>query len=125
MQSALIWAASALSAITFYVHTFIGGPRVAGPLLRNSDLPKPSKWLNYYCWHIVTIYLVFMGGGYAFVAIHPERPDLAVFLSTLNVFLSLLSVAVAKKGNINPLYFPSTTLFASVSCCGFLGLILN
>lgn len=125
MQSAFIWAAAAISALAFYVHTFIGGPRVAGPLLRNLDLPKASKWLNYYCWHIVTIYLVFMGGGYAFVALHPDRPDLAIFLSTLNLFLAILSVVVARKGKINPLYFPSTTLFALVSGCGFMWLVLR
>jgi hypothetical protein len=120
MRSAFIWMATFLSLLTFYIHTFIGGPRVAGPLLKNLDLPKASKWLNYYCWHVVTIYLVFMTGGFAFVALHPARPDLAVFLSILNFFLSILSAFVARKGGINPIYFPSTTLFALVSGCGFL-----
>lgn len=125
MQSALLWIAVAISLITFYIHTFIGGPRVAGPLLSNKDLPKASKWLNYYCWHIVTIYLLFMGGGYAFVALNPEKPELVWFLTILNVQFSILSSVVALKGRINPLRFPSTSLFALLSLIGIFWLLLK
>ena len=124
MQVSLFWAAAIMSIITFAVHTFIGGPRVAVPLLANTSLPKASKWLNYYCWHITTIYTLFMGGAYAFVALHPERPELVVFLTILNAALSLLSVVVALKGEINPFRFPSTSLFATVAFLGLLGLFL-
>jgi hypothetical protein len=125
MMVSLYWAAAIMSLFTFSVHTFIGGPRVAAPLLTNSRLPEASKWLNYYCWHITTIYTLFMGGAYAFVAIHPDRPELVIFLTFLNAALSLLSVAVALKGGINPFRFPSTSLFASVALLGLLGLLLN
>jgi hypothetical protein len=37
MQVYLLWAAAVMSIITFAVHTFIGGPRVAGPLLANTE----------------------------------------------------------------------------------------
>jgi len=125
MYNFLIWVAVALSLIAFYVHTFIGGPRVAAPLLMNKDLPKASKWLNYYCWHIVTIYLLLMGGGYAFVALHPDKPELVVFLTVLNVHFAVLSVVVALKGKINPLRFPSTTLFTLLSLVGIFWLTLK
>lgn len=125
MHEILLWVAAFICMVTFYVHTFIGGPRVAGPLLKNKDLPVASKWLNYYCWHIVTIYLFFMGGAYAYVAWYPDRPELVVFLTLLNTSLSILSIAVATKGKINPLRFPSTTLFALVAVCGFGWLIIR
>lgn len=125
MQVAFFWAATIISVVTFFVHTFIGGPRVAVPLLENSSLPKASKWLNYYCWHITTLYTLFMGAAYAFVALHPDRPELAVFLTVLNTALSLLSVAVALKGGVNPFRFPSTSLFATVAMLGLLGLLFN
>lgn len=124
MQVTLFWAATLMSVVTFAVHTFIGSPIVAGPLLADRSLPKPSKWLNYYCWHITTVYTLFMGGAYAYVALHPDRPELVVFMTVLNAALSLLSVAVALKGNINPLRFPSTSLFASVAILGFIGLMV-
>jgi hypothetical protein len=125
MQVSLFWAAAMMSVVTFAIHTFIGGPRVAVPLLANTTLPKASKWLNYYCWHITTIYTLLMGTAYAYVALHPDRPELVVFLTLLNAMLSLLSVVVARMGGINPLRFPSTSLFATVSLLGLLGLLVN
>ncbi|AGF78013.1 hypothetical protein UWK_01453 [Desulfocapsa sulfexigens DSM 10523] len=123
MQAYFLWAATIMSAITFSVHTFVGGPRVAEPLLANSDLPTASKWLNYYCWHVTTILTFTMGGGYAYVALNPDRPELAVFLTIVTGASSLLSAAVARKGNINPFRFPSTWLFATVSLLGLAGLL--
>jgi len=112
-----------MSGVTFAVHTFLGRSRVAVPLLADTHLPIASKWLNYYCWHITTIYTFVMGGGYAYVAINPEKIELVVFLSILNVSFAILSAAVAMKGRINPFRFPSTSLFASVSILGILSLI--
>ncbi|MFV1975623.1 MAG: hypothetical protein ACC651_07715 [Candidatus Scalindua sp.] len=125
MQVLFFWAASVMSLITFAVHTFIGGPVVAGPLLKNSGLPKASKWLNYYTWHVTTIFTFTMGGAYAYVALNPDRPELVIYLSVVTAALSLLSAAVALKGNINPFRFPSTSLFATVSLLGLIGILVE
>ncbi|MBL1142133.1 MAG: hypothetical protein HND53_08910 [Proteobacteria bacterium] len=125
MQVTLLWAATFTSFVTFAIHTFVGGRRVAKPFLKDRSLPLASKWLNYYCWHITTVYTFSMGFAYAFVALNPDRPDLVVFLSVLNCALAILSVAVALKGNINPFRFPSTSLFASVSLFGVLSLFVS
>jgi hypothetical protein len=124
MQVYLLWAAAVMSVITFAVHTFIGGPVVAKPLLENTNLPKASKWLNYYTWHVTTIFTLSMGGAYVYVALHPNRPELVVFLTVITGVLSVLSGAVAIKGNINPFRFPSTSLFASVSLLGLASLLV-
>ncbi len=124
MNVYLLWSAAFMSLVTFAVHTFIGGPRVAGPLLATTHLPPASKWLNYYCWHIVTIFLLAMCMGYTYVAVHTDRPELAVFLTTLSAALSVLSVAVAIKGKINPFRFPSTSLFTLIFLLGAAGLLL-
>ncbi len=73
MQVEILWCAVGMSLVTFGVHTFIGGPKVAVPLLKDTNLPIASKWLNYYCWHITTIYTLLMGGAYAFVALNPNK----------------------------------------------------
>lgn len=125
MQISLLWAAAFMSVVTFAIHTFIGGPRVAAPLLADNSLPKASKWLNYYCWHITTIYTFVMGGAYAYVALNSDKIELVVLLSILNVSFSILSAVVAMKGNINPFRFPSTSLFAAVSILGILSLVLK
>lgn len=123
MDVYFLWAATIMSIVTFAVHTFVGGPVVAKPLLDNANLPKASKWLNYYTWHVTTIFTLFMGGAYAYVALNPDRPELVIFLTAVTAALSILSAAVALKGNINPLRFPSTSLFASVSLLGLAGLL--
>ncbi len=125
MQVILLWAAAVMSMVTFAVHTFIGGPVVAKPLLENTNLPKASKWLNYYTWHVTTIFTLSMGGAYVYVALHPNRPELVVFLTGVTGALSLLSGAVAIKGSINPFRFPSTSLFASVSLLGLASLLVT
>ncbi|MCW8846596.1 MAG: hypothetical protein OQK99_12240 [Gammaproteobacteria bacterium] len=123
MQVTLLWAAAIMSVVTFAVHTFVGGPRVATPLLAETNLPKASKWLNYYCWHITTIYTFSMGGAYAYVALNTEKIEFLVFLSILNGSFAILSAAVAIKGEISPFRFPSTSLFATVSMLGILSLV--
>ena len=125
MQVYFLWAASIMSIVTFAVHTFIGGPVVAAPLLKNNDLPKASKWLNYYTWHVTTIFTFTMGGAYAYVALNPDRLELVVFLTIVTAALSVLSAAVALKGNINPFRFPSTSLFATVSLLGLVGILVE
>lgn len=111
-----------MSGVTFCVHTFVGGPRVAVPLLADTHLPIASKWLNYYCWHVTTIYLLLMSFAFVYVALDPEEIVLVIFLSILNSCLSILSSVVAIKGKINPFKFPSTLLFAIVSVLGFLSI---
>ena len=125
MQIIILWVTVAMSFVTFFVHTFIGSPVVAGPLLKNTSLPIASKWLNYYCWHVTTIYTFLMGGAYAYVALNSDKIELVVFLSILNTALALLSAAVAIKGKINPFRFPSTSLFASVSILGIVSLLVK
>jgi len=125
MQIYLLWLTVIMSLVTFVVHTFIGGPRVAKPLLDNKELPKASKYLNYYTWHITTIFTLVMGGAYAYVALHPNHIELIVFLTVLTGLFSLLSVAIALKGNINPFRFPSTSLFGTVSLLGLASLLVS
>lgn len=115
-------AASLLALVTFGVHTFVGGVFVARPLLASRELTPAGLWLNYYCWHIVTVLLLVMSAGYAWAATRPDALDLAVFLTLLAAILSPLCVWVAIKGRIAPWKFPAASLFALIALAGFLGL---
>ena len=125
MQVYLLWLAVIMSFITFVIHTFVGGPRVAKPLLENTNLPIASKWLNYYTWHITTIFTLLMGGAYAYVALNPDKLELVVFLTILTGSFSLLSIVVAIKGHINPFRLPSTSLFALVCLLGLVSILVS
>lgn len=118
MQVSLLCLGAVVSFITFYVHTFVGGPIVAKPLLENQTLPKASKWLNYYCWHNTTILLLFIGSAFVYSIFHSDALDLIIFVSLLSAALSALSAAVALKASINPFRFPSTSLFATIAAMG-------
>lgn len=115
MQTYLLWAAAALCVVTFFVHVFIGGIHVVRPLLASKDITRASKWLNYYCWHIVSVVILFMAAMLAYASFHGEIFVLVAFMSALSVTLSVLSVLVAMKGGINPFRFPSTSMFTIIS----------
>ncbi|MFZ5617974.1 MAG: hypothetical protein ACOZAA_11730 [Pseudomonadota bacterium] len=123
MQSMLLWGAAAAAFATFAVHTFVGGVYVARPLLADRTLPKASKWLNYYCWHVTTLVILAMCGAFAYAATRPGAADLAAAVTVLAFSFSGLSVGTALKGGINPFRFPSTTLFAVTAALGFAGLV--
>lgn len=119
----MVWLAAGLAALTFLVHTFVGGRVVARPLLADGHLPRASKWLSYYCWHIATVLLAAMAATLALLASGAfpfARGPALLFFGALSALLSVLSVGVAVRGGINPLRFPSTTLFAAiaVTCAG-------
>ena len=111
-----------MSIGTFFVHTFIGGIYVARPLLADKSLPVASKWLNYYCWHVTTIMIVFLGIGFWLCLQDQEISLMIGFLAALATASAILSAAVAIKGQINPLRFPSTSLFAAIAMCGWVAL---
>ncbi len=123
MQIFFLWAAAVAASITFCVHFFVGGVYVAQPLLADTHLPKASKWLNYYCWHVVSILLLTVPGAYAYAALVPGQFALAAYVTLLAALASALSAMVALKGRINPFRFPSTSLLAIVAALGLAGLM--
>lgn len=115
-REVLLWSAAATSALTFAVHLCVGGVRVARPLLADRGLPRASKWLNYYCWHVTTVVIAFKTAALALLAVAPrEETAAAAFLAALSAALSLLSASVALKARIAPWRFPSTSLFAATT----------
>lgn len=121
----MLWLAAALALVTFATHTFVGGVFVARPLLKDTSLPKASKWLNYYCWHVTTMTILALAGAFAYAAQAPDGLDIAAFATLLCAVLSPLSAAVAIRGGINPLRFPSTSLFAATCLAGASALLLG
>lgn len=123
MNTNMLWIAAVVGFITFIVHTFVGGPRVAAPLLQDKSLPKASKWLNYYCWHITTLYTFAIGGVFAYAAMNPNTVELIIFVNLLNTAFAILSITVALKAHINPFRFPSTSLFSALSLFGLMSVV--
>lgn len=114
--------ASVLSLITFGVHTFVGGRFAARPLLAAKDFHKASRWLNYFTWHMATLMLLFMAGGFGVAALYPDALPAAVLLLLMAAAFSPLCVWVALKGGIAPWRFPASWLFALIVIAALWGL---
>ena len=125
MQVYFFWSAAVMSLVTFSVHTFVGERLVVRPLLACAELSKASKWINFFCWHVVTILLLAFGVAYSYSALNPDRLELAVFVTILAALSSILSATVAIKGGINPFRLPSTSLFGIIAVLGFAGLLIG
>ena len=123
MQGILLGAAAVSTLTALVVHTFVGGEFVARPLLADTSLPRASKWVNYYCWHIATVMMVYLATAFAWLAFATAPAAVIAFLSSFTTVLSCLSAAVAMRGGIHPLRLPATSLFALTSILGWLALL--
>ena len=120
------FAVAALATLaTFVVHTFIGGVYAARPLLADGALPRASRWLNYYTWHMATVTLLVMTGGFAWAALRSDAADVATLLMALAAAFSPLCVWVALRGGVAPWRFPASWLFLIILAAGTGGFLLR
>lgn len=112
----MVLAVASLAAfVTFLVHWLVGGVHAARPLLKAKDLTAGSRWLNYFCWHIVTVLLLIMAALLAFGAARRVSADALALVAVIAASISILSIAVTLRARINPLRFPASYLLAIVA----------
>lgn len=114
--------AAVLSLVTFGVHVFVGGIYAVRPLLAARDLSAASRWLNYMCWHMVSVFLFVMATAFAAAGLGRLSADAAALLTILAASFSSVSVAVTLKAGIKPWRFPASYLLAAVAAAGCVGL---
>ncbi|PCI64225.1 MAG: hypothetical protein COB37_02325 [Kordiimonadales bacterium] len=95
-MNTLLIAASVTGFVTFAVHTWVGTPRVAWPIMA-TDLAEPVKCINFGSWHGMTACLFFMASAFAIASIYPEAIELAWFAFLYNVSMLILSVVLVIK----------------------------
>lgn len=116
-------AAAAASFATFAIHTWIGGPAIAKPLLKSNDMHDVAKYTNYYCWHLVTLTLFVMGGSFAWAAVYPDGIELAwvsLLLSTSFLGWNLFLIVWKKQKFME---MPQWILFLAISAFGTAGVM--
>ena len=107
--------------MTWGVHTFMGTPTVAGPLL-DSSMEPVAKYTNYYCWRGVTVVLAAMAGGYLYAALVPAGRDVAVFVTVMSVGFCLLGIGLVIQKKQTTKDMPQWVLFAVISLVAAAGL---
>jgi hypothetical protein len=113
--------AAALSATTWAIHTFVGGPRVAGPLLEASLSPV-VQLTHYYCWHLVTMMLGMMALGFGYAAFAAAGLDVAVFVTALSLGAMVWSMALTLWKRRKVAELPQWILFAAINVFAIAGL---
>ena len=122
MNGFLLLAAVA-SLITFGLHVFAAGPKVAAPLLRAKDIKPVAKYTNYYCWHIVSIVLLAMGGAYFWAAKYPDGLELAVLATAMAFSFMIWGLALIVWKRQPTRFMPQWVLFAVITGLGTAGLV--
>lgn len=115
--------AAGLTLITALIHLFAGGDEVAKPLLGSADMGTVPRLTAYYCWHITSIILVAMAGGFAFVGFHPEETSLAVLLTGLTAAFAALSIVLVVVNRLGLLALPQWIFFTAISLAALFGLL--
>ena len=113
--------AAGLSAMTWAIHTFVGGPRVARPLLE-AEMDRVAMLTNYYCWHLVTITLATMALGFGYAAQVPDGRDVGVLMTALAIAYGLWSMALVAWKHRRPFQLPQWSLFVAISAAALAGL---
>ena len=111
-----------LSLAVWGIHTFMGGPEVAKPLLESS-LDNVPKYTNYYCWHIVTGILFLNGCGYGYLAFNSGSKELGMFITILVGFCMLWSLLLNAVFRLRWVRFPQWILFFAVFVPAVLGMV--
>ena len=121
MNTAILAAAALMALVSFAIHTFVGGPYATKPLLAATGLPKATIWLNYFTWHIVTLFLLIMSVVLAGGAAGAVHHDAIVLVGVTAAMISMLSVAVTFKARIRPWQFPASYLLGTTALLTFWG----
>ncbi len=109
--------AAALAAL----HTFVGTPDVADPLLA-STLEDRAKYINFFCWHIVTIVLWAVAAGYLWSAIVKHSTELIVFLTIMMACIGIWGVLLPPGVGMSYMTMPQGWLFFPIVTVALFGL---
>lgn len=118
--------AGLLSALWTLIHIFAGGPGVARPLLKASDLEKSPKYVAYFCWHLVSISLATMSVLFLWPALWGGSTDLAVVGSVMALLFAAWGIGLGQFSAANLTFadLPQGWLFVPVAALGFWGSVL-
>ncbi|WP_375207110.1 hypothetical protein [Hyphococcus sp.] len=121
IENSWFFAASVASLITMLLHIFLGGKDAARPLLQSKGIVQSAKYTNYYCWHLVTIYIGIMAFSFLAAAVRNEYALglTMTFAAVLNALLNL-AILISKKQSF--LQMPQWFIFLVIGFLGALGI---
>ena len=121
LQNIWFFASGIAAGLTALLHMFAGGPEIAGPLLRSKDIHDVPKYVNYYCWHLLSMTLVAMSAGVNWSAFDSTQNGLAWMWTVMAVAFCLWSVSLVAWKRQSTLYMPQWSLFGVILACAIAG----
>ncbi|AKS45640.1 hypothetical protein SAMN05444287_0738 [Octadecabacter temperatus] len=122
VQNLWLFAAGVAAALTALIHIFGGGPENVRPLLRSNDIADVPKYVNYYCWHLVTLTITAMATGLIWASLDPTQTGLAWMWTIMAILFTLWSLVLIKWKGQKLFHMPQWTLFGVVSVLAVIGL---
>lgn len=105
------------------IHLFAGGPEIARPLLQSDDIPDVAKYVNYYCWHLVTMTIGAMSVGLIWASIDVSQTGLMWMWTVMAVLFTLWSLVLIRWKTQNIWQMPQWTLFGLISVLAIAGVV--
>lgn len=123
IQNYWLFAAGVAAVLTAFIHVFGGGPEIARPLLLAKDIDDVAKYVNYYCWHLVTLTIAAMGVGLIWASIDVTQTGLAWMWTVMAVLFTIWSVILVIWKKQKPFHMPQWTLFGVISGLAVIGMV--
>ena len=111
------WAAAGVSALWFLVHTFVGGPEVATPLIA-SDLPEVVRVTGWMVWNMTTAHLALMAALFGW-ATHRRLPDTMLAATAMAAATAAGGIVSAFTSRSEVMVIPQGFLFVPVVALGW------
>ncbi len=116
------WLAGAAiaSGLTGLLHVFGGGRTIVKPLLE-STMEETPKYLNYYCWHIITMLLITMTLVFFYGSTNSTAHDLTLVFSLLSAGCVVWSLGLSLWIKKTVFGFPQWMFFLPIAVMGVIG----
>ena len=115
-------AAGIWARIVTLIHIFLGGTKIARPLLNSSDMGSQAKFTNYMCWHMVTTTLAVMSIGFIYAAFVPSGFDIAIVMIILAVLEVIVNLGMIFYFKLKFKTHPQFVFFILMAGLGISGL---
>jgi hypothetical protein len=115
--------AAVLSLFVTGLHFFLGGKRIARPLLDAKMLPDNVRCVQYFCWHITTLSLLLQAILFGIAASYPAEISLAIVATALAGSISVLGILIPSTLKIGYKTKPQGLLFVPVTALGWAGIL--
>jgi uncharacterized BrkB/YihY/UPF0761 family membrane protein len=116
--------AAAVAFTIFILHTFLGRLESVVPLLKAKDIEPITKYLHYYCWHLVTMTLLMMAACFLWSALPDRAPDAAWVASILGIGFGIWGMVLPRSVGMTYMQMPQGFLTGAIGIAGLVALWL-